>query len=71
MQKAKKRLRKIIIAVLGFTVVIIGILLIVTPGPAIIVIPAGLTILATEFPWAEKLLAKIKSKLKRKKQTQN
>jgi uncharacterized protein (TIGR02611 family) len=71
MQKTVKKLRKIIIAILGFTVIIIGILLIVTPGPAIIVIPAGLTILATEFPWAEKLLAKIKSKLKRKKQTQN
>jgi uncharacterized protein (TIGR02611 family) len=67
MQKTKKRLRKIIIAVLGFTVLIVGILLIVTPGPAILVIPAGLTILASEFPWAEKLLARIKSKLKKTK----
>ncbi len=70
MQKTKKRFRKIIISILGFTVILVGILLIVTPGPAILVIPAGLTILATEFPWAEKLLVKIKSRLKRKTQTE-
>jgi uncharacterized protein (TIGR02611 family) len=55
--------RGVIIAV-GFTVLAIGIVMIVTPGPAIIVIPLGLGILATEFIWAKKLLAKIKKKAK-------
>jgi hypothetical protein len=34
------------------TVLLIGIIMIFTPGPAIVVIPAGLAILATEYAWA-------------------
>ncbi|MCF8242307.1 MAG: PGPGW domain-containing protein [Melioribacteraceae bacterium] len=34
--------------------------LIVLPGPAFIVIPLGLSILATEFVWVKKLLSKVK-----------
>ena len=33
-----------------------------TPGPAIVVIPVGLAVLATEFIWAKKLLQKFKEK---------
>ncbi|KJR43324.1 hypothetical protein MCHI_000771 [Candidatus Magnetoovum chiemensis] len=44
----------------GFTVLLIGILLFVLPGPAVVVIPIGLGILATEFIWARKLLDKAK-----------
>ena len=65
MQKTLKQLKKIIVAILGFTVLVLGIILIVTPGPATLVIPVGLTILASEFVWAEKLLGKFKSKLKK------
>ncbi len=65
MQNTLKQLRKILIAILGFTVIVIGIVLIVTPGPATLVIPAGLAILASEFVWAEKLLKKFKSTLKK------
>jgi hypothetical protein len=36
--------------------------MIVLPGPAFIVIPAGLAILATEFLWARKLLDSVKEK---------
>jgi hypothetical protein len=46
------RLRKLIVAVIGVTVVLFGVALIVLPGPAFIVIPVGLAILATEFAWA-------------------
>jgi tellurite resistance protein TerC len=35
--------------------------LLVLPGPAIIVIPVGLTILATEFVWARTILKKVKN----------
>jgi len=57
--------RKLIISVIGTTVVLIGIALLVLPGPAVIVIPAGLAILATEFIWARKLLNKMKSEAAR------
>ncbi len=59
-----KQLRRIIIAVIGFTVLTIGIITIVFPGPAFIIIPIGLSILATEFIWAKKILEKIKKKMK-------
>jgi uncharacterized protein (TIGR02611 family) len=55
-----KKIKKNIVAVIGFTVLAFGILLIVFPGPAFIVIPVGLSILATEFVWAKKLLEKVK-----------
>jgi tellurite resistance protein TerC len=40
------------VGVIGGTVVLIGIALIVLPGPSSIVIPVGLVILASEFAWA-------------------
>jgi hypothetical protein len=49
-------LRKLIVAVIGVPVVLLGIALIVLPGPAFIVIPVGLAILATEFAWTRPLV---------------
>jgi tellurite resistance protein TerC len=40
----------------------IGLAMVVLPGPAIVVIPAGLAILATEFAWARYLLRRMKEK---------
>jgi tellurite resistance protein TerC len=48
--------RKILIALIGTTVLLIGVALIVLPGPAFIVIPLGLGILATEFIWARRVI---------------
>jgi uncharacterized protein (TIGR02611 family) len=45
-------LRKLIVAVIGGTVLVIGVIMVVLPGPAFLVIPLGLGILATEFVWA-------------------
>jgi 4-amino-4-deoxy-L-arabinose transferase-like glycosyltransferase len=42
----------------GATVLLIGIALLVLPGPAFIVIPIGLAILATEYAWARRWLKK-------------
>jgi uncharacterized protein (TIGR02611 family) len=50
-------LRRLLILVVGTTVVVFGVLLLVLPGPGIPVIVVGLAILATEFAWAEALLA--------------
>ncbi|MBI5598763.1 MAG: PGPGW domain-containing protein [Deltaproteobacteria bacterium] len=58
--KTLKQVRRLIVAIVGFTVLLIGIALIVLPGPAFIVIPLGLAILATEFVWAKKLLDRVK-----------
>jgi uncharacterized protein (TIGR02611 family) len=57
-----KWIKRIAIAVAGFTVLLIGVAMIVLPGPAFIVIPAGLAILALEFAWAKRLLAEAKEK---------
>jgi tellurite resistance protein TerC len=53
--------RKIAVGVAGFSVLAAGLALIVLPGPAVVVIPIGLAILAKEFPWARKLLDWLKS----------
>ena len=49
-------LRKLIVAVIGSTIFLIGVAMIVLPGPAFIVIPVGLGILATEFAWARRAI---------------
>jgi uncharacterized protein (TIGR02611 family) len=51
-----KAARRIAIAAVGATVVLLGIVMIVAPGPALIVIPVGLAILAIEFTWARRWL---------------
>ena len=48
--------RKVVIGVIGFTVLLIGVAMMVLPGPAIIVIPIGLAILASEFAWARRIV---------------
>jgi tellurite resistance protein TerC len=48
--------RKIVVAVIGTTIVLIGLALIILPGPAFVVIPVGLGILATEFVWARRVI---------------
>ena len=52
--------RRIIIFVVGMSVLLFGIALLVLPGPAFIVIPVGLAILATEYAWARRWLHAIK-----------
>lgn len=53
--------KRIIMIVIGFTILIFGIIMIFLPGPSILVIPFGLAILAGEFVWAKKLLKKVES----------
>ena len=61
-----KPIKRIVVGVLGGTVLAIGIALIVLPGPAFIVIPAGLAILAIEFAWARRWLNKARGLLRRR-----
>jgi uncharacterized protein (TIGR02611 family) len=57
--KAAKRL---VISVVGFTVLLIGVAMLVLPGPAMVVIPLGLAILGAEFAWARRFLQTIREK---------
>jgi tellurite resistance protein TerC len=54
--------KRVAIGVVGGSVLIVGVAMIVLPGPAFIVIPVGLGILGLEFAWARSWLRKIKSK---------
>ena len=55
-----KTARKVVIGSVGFTVLLVGIALLVLPGPAFIMIPLGLGILAAEFAWARRWLKRLK-----------
>jgi tellurite resistance protein TerC len=54
--------KRIVIIIMGGTVLFVGVLLIVLPGPAILVIPLGLAILGLEFSWARRWLQEIRNK---------
>jgi tellurite resistance protein TerC len=49
-------IRKVIYSVVGLTILLIGIAMIVLPGPAFIVIPIGLAILGSEYAWARRII---------------
>jgi uncharacterized protein (TIGR02611 family) len=52
----RSRFYRVPFALLGFTVVLLGIAMLVLPGPGLLVIAVGLGMLALEFAWAERVL---------------
>jgi tellurite resistance protein TerC len=58
-----KLARRFAIAIVGTTVLVIGIVMIIAPGPAIIVIPIGLAILGLEFAWARLWLRRLRRRI--------
>ena len=54
--KTVKQAKRVIKIVMGFTVLLLGLIMLVTPGPGIVTIILGLAILGTEFVWAKKLM---------------
>ena len=54
--------RRVAVAIVGGTVLAIGVALIVLPGPAFVVIPLGLAILGAEFAWARHWLRRVKQR---------
>ena len=54
--------KRIAIGIVGGSVLVVGICMIVLPGPAFVVIPVGLGILGLEFAWARSWLKKAKAK---------
>ena len=59
--RTPRLLRKVVILVVGGTITLLGVVLLFTPGPAVLVIPAGIAILATEFVWAKRLADRSKA----------
>ena len=55
--------RRIVVGIVGVTVLIIGMVMLVTPGPALIVIPVGLAILSIEFTWARAWLKRLRESI--------
>ena len=53
-------MKRFLVAIVGGTVLVLGTTMLVLPGPAFLVIPAGLAILATEFLWARRALHRCK-----------
>jgi uncharacterized protein (TIGR02611 family) len=61
----KAAAKKTLIGIGGGVVLLAGIAMIFLPGPAFIVIPAGLAILSTEFEWAHRVKEKTKERFDR------
>jgi len=58
-----KAARRVVIGVVGATILLIGVVMIVTPGPALVLIPVGLAILSIEFAWARIWLRKLRASI--------
>ncbi len=52
--------RKLVVLIIGATVILVGVALLVLPGPGTVVIILGLALLGTEFVWARRLLKRVK-----------
>lgn len=66
-----KQVKRVAIAIAGGFVLVLGIVMLALPGPAVIVIPCGLAILALEFTWAKRWLRSVRAVLPRRKLNQS
>ena len=55
-----KTARRIAVLAVGSTIVLLGVIMLVTPGPGLVVIPIGLAVLSIEFAWARIWLRKVR-----------
>ena len=58
--KTLQQAKRVIKIVVGFTVLLAGVVMLITPGPGWVAIALGLAILAAEFVWARRLLDHLK-----------
>jgi len=56
-----RQAKRIIKIVFGFTLLMVGVALLVLPGPGWVIIFFALALLATEFVWAQRLLDRLKN----------
>ncbi|MBI4218256.1 MAG: PGPGW domain-containing protein [Elusimicrobia bacterium] len=57
--------RRMIVLVFGGTLLLLGIVLIFLPGPALLILPVALAVLGSEFVWARRLLKRVKKEAER------
>jgi tellurite resistance protein TerC len=57
--------KRIGVLVVGLALLVVGILMLVLPGPGVLVTMAGLALLATEYEWARRLLARVRQHARR------
>jgi len=55
-----EQVRRVFLILAGFTLLLAGVIMLVTPGPGMLVIFLGLGMLAAEFVWARRLMDRIK-----------
>jgi uncharacterized protein (TIGR02611 family) len=55
--------RRIIVTLVGSTILFLGVIMIITPGPALVFIPLGLAILGLEFAWARVWLRRLRERI--------
>jgi hypothetical protein len=53
-------LRRVVTTILGGALVVVGVLLLVLPGPGLLLVLAGLIVLAFEYPWAQRRVAPVR-----------
>ena len=67
--RSAEQVRRIFLILAGFTLLLLGIIMIFTPGPGTPVILMGLGLLAAEFVWARRIMERIKREAERFKDT--
>jgi uncharacterized protein (TIGR02611 family) len=55
-----EQVRRVFLIIAGFTSLLAGVVMLVTPGPGMLVIFLGLGLLAAEFVWARRLMERMK-----------
>jgi uncharacterized protein (TIGR02611 family) len=55
-----EQVRRVFLVIAGFTLLLAGVIMLITPGPGIAAILLGLGLLAAEFVWARRLMDRIK-----------
>lgn len=55
-----EQVRRVFLIIAGFTLLLVGAVMLVTPGPGLLVIFLGLGLLAAEFVWARRLMDRLK-----------
>lgn len=62
-QVSYRQARKAAVLLIGSSVLLVGLAMVLLPGPALLVIPLGLGILALEFAWARRWLKRIRTSI--------
>jgi len=60
--KSVEQVKRYLKIAFGFTLLVLGLVMVFTPGPGWLVIGVGLGVLAAEYVWARRLLEQVKQR---------